>query len=79
MSKTILLNEEEEILQLTDGQYFGEWGIINEKPRMCSSYALEDCDLFILDKRPFINSIGVFLLILRNVWLILNPIRRNLY
>jgi len=67
MSKTILHTEEEEILQLTDGQYFGEWGIIDEKPRMSSAYALEDCDLFIIDKRPFINSIGVILLIIRNV------------
>jgi CRP-like cAMP-binding protein len=58
---------EEELVTLTHGQYFGEWGIIENKMRKASAVAMEDCDMFILDKRYFSQTIGVSIFLFRNV------------
>jgi CRP-like cAMP-binding protein len=51
---------DEELVILNHGQYFGEWGIIENKPRKASAIALDDCDMFLLDKKYFIQTIGVY-------------------
>jgi CRP-like cAMP-binding protein len=43
----------------SQGQHFGEWGIIENKTRKASAVALEDVDMFLLDKRYFVTTIGV--------------------
>jgi CRP-like cAMP-binding protein len=49
----------EEQLTLCQGQYFGEVGIIEKKLRNASVIALEDSDIFLLEKSFFEVSIGV--------------------
>ena len=62
--KVFITEEEEELQILSDGQYFGEYGVIEDKPRRASAYALEDCHLFLIDKANFNKSIGVLLIYL---------------
>jgi CRP-like cAMP-binding protein len=46
----------------SQGQHFGEWGIIEKKVRKASAIAIEDVDMFLLDKKYFDISIGVFII-----------------
>ena len=46
-------NFEIEKFALSDGMCFGEWGLIYDIRRTTSIYALEDTDLFYLEKEPF--------------------------
>ena len=46
-------NFENEKFALNDGMCFGEWGLIYDIKRTTSIYALEDTDLFYLEKEPF--------------------------
>jgi CRP-like cAMP-binding protein len=64
MQKTITIEEEEEINQLSDGQYFGEYGVIEAQPRVASAYAMEDTHLFVIDRNTFNKSIGVIIILL---------------
>jgi CRP-like cAMP-binding protein len=50
---------EEELVVFSQGQHFGEWGLIEGKSRKASAVALEDVDMFLLDKRYFVLTIGV--------------------
>jgi CRP-like cAMP-binding protein len=50
---------ETEILQLTDGNYFGDWGILEKKQRSASAIALEETELFVLDSKTFEITFGV--------------------
>jgi CRP-like cAMP-binding protein len=50
---------EEERLVLKEGMCFGEWGLLYGKERTASAIAIEDCDLFCLDKEGFEKSFGV--------------------
>ena len=50
---------EEELVVFSHGQHFGEWGIIENQPRKASAVALEDVDMFLLDKKHFNLTIGV--------------------
>lgn len=64
---------------LKDGQYFGEWGVIEDLPRKASAIAVEDTDIFIIDKKTFNNSIGVIITLLRNAWLKQSKKSNHLY
>ena len=44
---------EEERIQFSNGQCFGEWAIIRKAKRSGSAYTLTPCDLFYLDKEEF--------------------------
>jgi CRP-like cAMP-binding protein len=55
---------DEELVVLNQGQYFGEWGIIENKVRKASAIALEDCDMFLLDKKYFLQTIGVYFVVI---------------
>jgi CRP-like cAMP-binding protein len=68
MPKTMIIEEEEEINQLTDGQYFGEYDVIEARPRLASAYAIEDTHLFVIDRTTFNKSIGVRYILCRNVY-----------
>ncbi len=54
------MNKEEELVILQEGQYFGEWGVIEDKPRKANVIALEDTDFFVIDKKSFNSTIGVY-------------------
>jgi hypothetical protein len=57
---------EKELVMLTTGQYFGEWGILEKKSRTAAAYTLEDTDLFVIDGKSFESSFGViFMYILK--------------
>ena len=51
--------QDEELVVFSQGQHFGEWGIIERKVRKASAVAIEDVDMFLLDKKYFDISIGV--------------------
>ena len=50
--------EQEEIKQLTTGQYFGEIALFDEAPRWDGAIALEDSMLLCLEKKRFISLIS---------------------
>ncbi len=50
---------ETEKLVLSTGQYFGDCGILEKRPRRASAVAVDDTDLFIIDANNFENSFGV--------------------
>lgn len=50
--------EQQEIKQLTTGQYFGEIALFDEAPRWDGAIALEDSTLLSLDKKRFISLIS---------------------
>lgn len=50
--------EQENIKQLTTGQYFGEIALFDEAPRWDGAIALEDCVLLSLEKKRFISLIS---------------------
>ena len=50
--------EQEEIKQLTTGQYFGEISLFDEAPRWDGAIALEDSTLLCLEKKRFISLIS---------------------
>jgi hypothetical protein len=47
------------VVIFSQGQHFGEWGIIDNQPRKASAIAIDEVDMFLLDKKPFNISIGV--------------------
>jgi CRP-like cAMP-binding protein len=51
--------EEQNVVILNQGQYFGDVGISNKKIRNASAIAVDDCDILILEKSIFEVSIGV--------------------
>jgi CRP-like cAMP-binding protein len=53
--------EEDEIIQLSDGMCFGEWALLYNAPRKASALAIEDAHLFYLDKNTFDISFAKFL------------------
>ncbi|MEL6929696.1 MAG: cyclic nucleotide-binding domain-containing protein [Cyanobacteria bacterium J06600_6] len=53
-----LNGEQEEIKQLTTGQYFGEIALFDEAPRWDGAIALEDSTLLCLEKKRFISLIS---------------------
>jgi CRP-like cAMP-binding protein len=59
---------EEELVIFSHGQHFGEWGIIENKQRKASAIAIEDVDMFQLDKRFFDLTIGVFIVLILEVY-----------
>ncbi len=50
--------EQQEIKQLTAGQYFGEIALFDDAPRWDGAIALEDCILLGLEKKRFISLIA---------------------
>ncbi|MBI5189722.1 MAG: Crp/Fnr family transcriptional regulator [Nitrospirae bacterium] len=44
---------EKTLVVLDKGEFFGEMSILNDKPRSASAYAVEDCDLLVIDRRTF--------------------------
>ena len=50
--------EQQEIKQLTKGQYFGEIALFDEAPRWDGAIALEDSTLLCLEKKRFISLIS---------------------
>ncbi len=50
---------EEEILTMTDGACFGEWGLLYNIPRTASAMAKEDSILFSIDKEYFDKALSV--------------------
>ncbi|MGF1542059.1 MAG: cyclic nucleotide-binding domain-containing protein [Pleurocapsa sp.] len=50
--------EQQEIKQLTAGQYFGEIALFDDAPRWDGAIALEDCILLELEKKRFISLIA---------------------
>lgn len=57
--KNLIDYTEHEVLVLTEGQYFGEWGVLERKLRNASAVAAEDSDIFLLDTKSFEQSLGV--------------------
>ena len=57
---------EEERLKLLEGMCFGEWGLLYNKERSASAIAIEDTDLFTLNKEYFDISFAVILYSFRN-------------
>lgn len=57
-----ILDSEEENQQMTDGMCFGEWSLLNGRPRSASVYTLEDTHLFYLEKEEFDVSLSKALL-----------------
>lgn len=49
---------EEERITLLPGACFGEWALIYNTIRTASAYAVEDTDLFYLDKDDFIFTLN---------------------
>ncbi len=49
---------EKEILTRVNGEYFGDWGIIEGNTRKASALTLEDTELFTLDTDSFNSSFG---------------------
>ena len=47
------MNKEDEILQLSSGACFGEWGLIYNKPRTATAYSLENTYLITIEKEFF--------------------------
>jgi len=58
----LLFEKEVENMQLTDGMCFGEWSLLNGRPRSASAYTLEDTHLFFLEKESFDVSLSKALL-----------------
>ena len=50
---------EEERLKLLEGMCFGEWGLLYGRLRTASAVAIQDCDIFSLDKKSFEKSFAV--------------------
>lgn len=50
-------NEETEIVVLKAGDYFGEWGLLEEKRRTASAYACSDVNLFIMSPKAFTHTL----------------------
>ena len=50
--------KQQEIKQLTTGQYFGEIALFDDAPRWDGAIALEDCILLALEKKRFISLIA---------------------
>lgn len=59
-----LYDLEEERLVLTSGMCFGEWAIIYNTARQASAFALEDTEMFYLEKEEFEVAFSVFLSLL---------------
>lgn len=51
--------EEEEVLRVSEGMCFGEWGLIYNHERSASALVVEDADIFTLDKDNFDSSLAV--------------------
>ncbi len=51
--------EEEEVVQLTDGMCFGDWGLLDKVERAASAYSLETTDLFMLNTKDFATAFQV--------------------
>lgn len=49
--------EEIEIVRLKSGDYFGEWGLLEEKRRTASAYACTDSNLFIMSPKSFAHTL----------------------
>ncbi len=58
----LLYETEVENMQLTDGMCFGEFSLLNGRPRSASAYTLEDTHLFFLEKEAFDVSLSKALL-----------------
>ena len=58
--------EETEKALLKEGMCFGEWGLLYNKERSASAIAIEDTDLFTLNKEYFDISFAVILCSFRN-------------
>ncbi len=58
--KVVIEIREMEKLVMTNGQYFGDWGILEKRHRTASAFTLEDTDLFYLDAKAFESSFGVY-------------------
>ncbi len=52
-------NFEFEIVTITEGSCFGEWGLIYNIPRTASAKAKEDSVLFSIDKEAFDKALSV--------------------
>jgi CRP-like cAMP-binding protein len=50
---------EQEIIELSEGNYFGDWGILEKRMRSASAYASEETELFLLDSKIFELTFGV--------------------
>jgi len=53
------VKEEVEVVQLTDGMCFGDWGLLDKIERSASAYSMETTDLFLLDKKGFATAFQV--------------------
>lgn len=53
--------KEREIMQVWDGMCFGEWAILYNQLRKASALAIEDTDLFYIDKHEFDNYLTVMI------------------
>jgi hypothetical protein len=59
---------EEELVIFSHGQHFGEWVIIENKHRKASAIAIEDVNMFQLDKKFFDITIGVVFVFILEVY-----------
>jgi CRP/FNR family transcriptional regulator, cyclic AMP receptor protein len=46
-------DEEQELANLGEGQFFGEMSLIEDQPRMASAETLSDCEIFVLKRGDF--------------------------
>ncbi len=48
-----IFNEQGELGQLGEGQFFGEMALLEQKPRMAGAETLSDCEIFVLKQEDF--------------------------
>lgn len=48
-----IFNEEAELANLGEGDFFGEMALIEDQPRMASAETLSDCEIFVLKRSDF--------------------------
>ncbi len=51
-------DEELEVANLSDNDFFGEMAILSEKPRNATAKTMEDCEVFVLKKEDFIKLVA---------------------
>lgn len=54
--------DERELISYSDGYCFGEWGVIYNKPRSASAFAIEDTDIIYIERENFNEFFAKYLI-----------------